>query len=40
MRELFTLRIDKSAARVGLVSLCFAGLFGLIGCEQENGEQK
>jgi hypothetical protein len=30
-RELFRLRVDKSAARVGLVSLCFAGLFGLIG---------
>jgi len=31
MRELFRLRIDKSTARVGLVSLCFAGLFTVIG---------
>jgi cell division protein FtsI (penicillin-binding protein 3) len=30
-RELFRLRHDKSTSRVGLASLCFVGLFGLIG---------
>jgi cell division protein FtsI (penicillin-binding protein 3) len=30
-RELFRLRVDKSTARVRLASLCFVGLFGLIG---------
>ncbi|HEX2552784.1 MAG TPA: penicillin-binding protein 2 [Microvirga sp.] len=31
LRELFRLRVDKSIARVGLVSIVFAGLFTLIG---------
>ena len=31
LRELFRLRVDKSTARVGLVTLCFAGLFLIIG---------
>jgi cell division protein FtsI (penicillin-binding protein 3) len=31
MRDLFRLRIEKSTARVGLVALCFAGLFSVIG---------
>ena len=31
LRELFRLRVDKSVARVGLVSVCFAGLFSVIG---------
>ncbi len=30
IRELFRLRVDKSTARVGLVSLAFMGLFTLI----------
>jgi cell division protein FtsI (penicillin-binding protein 3) len=30
-RELFRLRVDKSTARVRLASLCFVGLFSLIG---------
>jgi cell division protein FtsI (penicillin-binding protein 3) len=30
VRELFRLRVDKSTARVGLVALCFLGLFGTI----------
>ncbi|MBM6595892.1 peptidoglycan D,D-transpeptidase FtsI family protein [Microvirga pudoricolor] len=31
MRELFRLRVDKSTARVGLVAVCFTGLFATIG---------
>jgi cell division protein FtsI (penicillin-binding protein 3) len=31
VRELFRLRVDKSTARVGLVALCFTGLFATIG---------
>jgi cell division protein FtsI (penicillin-binding protein 3) len=31
LRELFRLRVDKSTARVGLVTLGFAGLFAVIG---------
>ncbi|HEX2136857.1 MAG TPA: penicillin-binding protein 2 [Microvirga sp.] len=31
LRELFRLRHDKSTARVGLVSVCFAALFAIIG---------
>jgi cell division protein FtsI (penicillin-binding protein 3) len=31
VRELFRLRVDKSTARVRFASLCFVGLFGLIG---------
>lgn len=30
-RELFRLRVDKSTARVGLASICFVALFGVIG---------
>jgi cell division protein FtsI (penicillin-binding protein 3) len=31
IRDLFRLRLEKSTARVGLVALCFAGLFSVIG---------
>ncbi|MET0745254.1 MAG: penicillin-binding protein 2 [Microvirga sp.] len=31
VRELFRLRVDKSTARVGLVAICFTGLFATIG---------
>jgi cell division protein FtsI (penicillin-binding protein 3) len=31
VRELFRLRVDKSTARVGLIAIGFAGLFGVIG---------
>jgi cell division protein FtsI (penicillin-binding protein 3) len=31
LRELFRLRVEKSVARVGLVTLCFAALFTVIG---------
>src|SRR5919107_1530615 len=31
MRDVFRLRLEKSTARVGLIALCFAGLFSVIG---------
>jgi cell division protein FtsI (penicillin-binding protein 3) len=31
LRDLFRLRLEKSTARVGLIALCFAGLFSIIG---------